>query len=261
MLKLRLLTALWGIPLIAAAIWFGEPWFTIAIIVSGLLGAIEFFRISSDQHPLSFLGTVWILLFIVSPHFDYTKAVPLLLTSAVVFSLIWVIFRSRTGNRFSGWTWTMAGILYLGWLLSNLVALRGMEDGRGWVFLALFGTFASDSAAFFVGSYWGKHKMAPSISPRKTWEGAIAGLAGTAIASLILVSFFRLPLDLWLAVLVGLGISIFGQLGDLAESLIKRSMGTKESGNVLPGHGGMLDRLDSILFVSAFVYYLVLFIK
>jgi phosphatidate cytidylyltransferase len=154
----------------------------------------------------------------------------------------------------------MAGILYVGWLLSYLVALRGLDNGRNWVFFALFTTFASDTAAFFVGRALGKRRLAPQISPGKTWEGAIGGVFGAIIVSL----FFILPTPLTLhlnwgqAILLGLLVSIFGQLGDLVESLFKRNMGAKDSGRLLPGHGGMLDRMDSIIFAGIVVYYYVI---
>ena len=155
--------------------------------------------------------------------------------------------------------------MYVGWLLSYLVALRGLDNGRSWVFLAIFATFGSDSAAYFVGKAIGKHKLAPDISPKKTWEGAIGGLVGAAAVSLL----FLLPtpvqltayLNWWQMIIIGLLVSIFGQLGDLVESLFKRNAGVKDSGNVFPGHGGMLDRMDSIVFAVVVVYYIVVLFK
>jgi phosphatidate cytidylyltransferase len=152
----------------------------------------------------------------------------------------------------------------VGWLLSYLVALRNidpvnLEVGRNWVFFALFTNFGSDTAAFFVGRTWGKHHLARSISPGKTWEGTVAGAFGAIIVSLGLVTLFSLPLSYGQAILLGLLVSIFGQLGDLVESLLKRNMGVKESGKLMPGHGGLLDRMDSVVFAGVVVYYYVLF--
>jgi phosphatidate cytidylyltransferase len=142
------------------------------------------------------------------------------------------------------------------------VALRGLDDGRNWVFLAIFATFGSDSVAYFIGSAIGKHKLSPTISPKKTWEGAMGGVLGAVLVSL----FFILPtpvqfsahINWWQVIILGLLISIFGQLGDLVESLLKRNTGVKDSGNLFPGHGGMLDRMDSIVFAAVVVYYWVL---
>ena len=273
MLKQRVITALLGIPLLIAIVWFGEPWFTILVAIWGILAAFEFYRLvaASRVSPLTYFGLVWTLLFILGrnpdllsilePCFDPSLLMPLLLTSAVVLSLFWLLRRRQKEGAFAGWAWTIAGVLYIGWLLGYLVSLRGMEDGRNWIFLALFTTFGSDSAAFFTGRALGRHPLAPQISPGKTWEGAVAGVFGAILVSL----FFALPtpltlspyLNWWQAVLLGLLVSVFGQLGDLVESLFKRNMGAKDSGTLIPGHGGFLDRMDSIVFAGIVVYYYV----
>ena len=280
MLKKRVITALCGIPLLVAAIWFDKPlpWFTILLAIWGVLAAFEFYYLvaTAKVSPLTYFGLIWTLLFILSrdsallsmlePYFDLNLLMPLLLTSAVVLSLIWLLLRRQREEAFTGWVWTIAGILYIGWLLSHLVALRGLDAGRNWVFFALLVTFASDTTAFFVGQAWGKHHLAPKISPGKTWEGAVAGVFGAIIVSLL----FTLPrlfavsnplyiedLAYWQAILLGLAVSVFGQLGDLVESLFKRNMGVKDSGKLIPGHGGFLDRLDSIVFAGIVVYYYV----
>ena len=257
MLKQRLITALWGLPLVTIAIWFGEPWFTIVIALLGMLAAYEFYRIIANKQVKAFtyLGLIWTLLFILSPHFNHTAITPLLLTSLIVISLICTLARRPVEGAYTGGMWTIAGVLYVGWLLSYLVALRGIDAGRYWVFLALFITFASDSSAYFIGQAWGKHRFAPSISPGKTWEGAIAGILGAVIIGLGLVRLFGLPLSYGQATLLCLLVSVFAQLGDLVESLFKRNMGIKEAGNMLPGHGGILDRVDSAAFTTVIVYY------
>ena len=273
MLKKRLITALWGIPLLVAIVWFGEPLFTIFVALWGTLAVFEFYRLVSTAKvsPLTYFGLAWTLLLIVSrnpdllsrlaPHFDPDLLTLLLLASAVVLSLVWFLVRRQKENAFAGWAWTIAGILYVGWLLGYLVSLRGLEDGRNWIFLALFATFGSDTAAFFIGRALGKHRLAPRISPGKTWEGAIGGVLGAIVVSLL----FILPTPLSLsshinwgqAILLGLLISVFGQLGDLVESLFKRTVGVKDSGKLIPGHGGVLDRMDSIVFAGVVVYYYV----
>lgn len=275
MLKKRLLTALWGIPLIILVIWFGEPWlFTAFIAIWGLLAVIEFFRLVTALKiaPLYAFGVAWTLLFIVvrnphlvpyiEPHFDFNLVIPLLFTAGAVISLFALLVRKQKFNAFPAWAWTFAGVVYVGWLLGHAVALREMPDGREWVFLALFCTFGSDTAAYFIGRAVGKHKLAPSISPGKTWEGTIGGLAGAVGISLL----FLLPtpvslasqLTWWQATILGLLVSIFGQIGDLVESLFKRNVGAKDSGTLLAGHGGILDRTDSVVFAVVVVYYWVL---
>lgn len=260
MLKKRFITALLASFLLVAAIWFGKPWFTIFVAIWGLLAVLEFYKLVtvSKKPILSYLGIIWTLLFILSPHFKYDFLAPLLLSSAVILSMICLLFLPQKEEAFISWAWTMAGILYVGWLLSYLVALRGLDDTGGWVFFALFTTFGSDIAAFFVGRALGRHHLAPYISPGKTWEGAVAGVFGAMIIGLVLVMLLNLPIGYGMTILLSLLVSIFGQLGDLVESLFKRNMGVKDSGKLLPGHGGFLDRIDSVIFSGIVVYYFVI---
>jgi phosphatidate cytidylyltransferase len=260
MLKQRVITGLWGVPLLIAAVWFDQPlpWFTVLVAIWGLLAVFEFYKLvaGAKAQPLTYFGLIWTLLFILSPHFGYAFTIPLLLTSAVVLSLLWLLARPQKEGAFIGWAWTMAGILYLGWLLSHLVALRGLDGGRDWVFLALLANFGSDTTAFFAGRALGRHHLAPAISPGKTWEGAIAGVLGAIIVSLLFT--LLIPISYGQAIVLGLLVSILGQLGDLIESLFKRNMGVKDSGRLLLGHGGALDRIDSVVFAGVVVYYYVL---
>ena len=267
MLKKRVITGLWGIPLLITAVWFGQPipWFTLLVAIWGLLAVFEFYKLvgGTGVLPLTYFGLIWTLLFILSrdsellsllePHFDLNLLMPFLLTSAVILPLIWLLGRRHKEGAFISWAWTIAGILYVGWLLSYFVALRGLDEHGYWVFLALATNFASDTAAFFTGRALGRHKLAPRISPGKTWEGTIAGFFGAIIVSLPFTML--LPLSYWQAILLGFLVSLFGQLGDLVESLLKRNMGVKDSGRLLPGHGGALDRIDSVVFAGVVVYY------
>lgn len=275
MLSKRFVTALWGIPLLAAAVWFEVPlpWFTVLIALWGALAAIEFYRLAGlgRSYPALAFGTVLVVLFIISRDSRFTDALepgvntalllPVLLTASIVLPLVWLISRRKKEETVSTWVWTAAGILYIGWMLSFLVSLRGLAGGRNWVLLVFFATFASDSAAYFIGRAFGRHKLAPHISPAKTWQGAAAGLIGAVVISLVftLDTFFAVPLSWWQAVILGGLISVFGQLGDLAESLFKRHFDVKDSGSRVPGHGGFLDRLDSLLFAGVVVYYFVVF--
>ncbi len=273
MFRKRLITALWGIPLVIVAIWFDGPlpWFTVLAAIWGLLAVLEFYRMAgiSRVFPFAGFGLLWTLLFITFPHCTYEMAVPILLTSAVIVSLIILLFLRKREGSINIWAWAIAGTLYIGWLLSYLVSLRlepGAAEfpniGRNLVFIAIFGTFGSDTAAYFIGKAIGRHKLAPRISPGKTWEGSIAGLVGAVIISILFVlpTPFQLPLSYWQAILLGLLISVFGQIGDLVESLMKRRAGVKESGNLMPGHGGLLDRTDSILFAGVVVYFFYQFV-
>lgn len=262
MLKKRVITTAVLLPLALVIIWFGEPWFTILIAITGLLAFHEFCKLvaASKALPLTYFGLIWTLLFILSPHLDYSFTTPILLSSALIVSLVWLLLRPEKEKAFSGWVWTIAGILYVGWLLSYLVALRGLEDGRDWVFFVLLTNASSDSAAYFIGKAWGRHRLATNISPNKTWEGTIAGALGAVVMGVVLVTFLELPIGYGGAILLSFLVSVFGQLGDLAESLFKRDIGVKESSQLLPGHGGFLDRIDSVVFASVVVYYYVIWV-
>jgi len=261
MLRQRILTAVISLPILIAAIWFGEPWFTIFITTAAILGSLEFFSLASHFkiQPLTYLGLISVLLLIISPHCPGIMVTPFIITLSITISLVWILFRSPKEQAFSSWAWTMAGILYIGWMLSHWIDLRNLNGGRDWVLWAMLATFASDTGAFFAGSILGKHSMVSAISPNKTWEGALGGVVFAAAISLILGISLSLPMTYWQMIFLGCLISIFAQLGDLVESLLKRNTGSKDAGKLLPGHGGFLDRLDSIIFTGVIVYYYAVF--
>jgi len=270
MLSKRAVTSIWYVSLLIATVWFGSgPGFTALIAIFGSLAAFEFYRMVARAKiaPLTGFGLTWAIFFILSRNSELLSLMesrfssdlinPLLLTSAVVIPLIYLLFRRHKEEAFTSWLWTLAGILYIGWLLSHLVALRGLDYGRNWVFFVLFVTWISDTTAFFVGRRFGRHRLAPHISPAKTWEGTIGGICGAIAVSTLFFTptVFQLPLLHWQAILFSALASILGQVGDLVESLLKRNMGVKDSGKLMPGHGGILDRIDSLLFASIVIYY------
>jgi phosphatidate cytidylyltransferase len=270
MMRKRVLSALALFAIVFAVTWFGSPAFSVILAVFATLGALEFFDMAGlpRYHPLTIFGLVWVLLFILIAHFEgnYT---PLLLASAVGFSLIWLLFRADVKHAAVYWAWTLAGITYIGWMLSHFVLLRQLEGtigetnlGRDWVLFAIFTNIAVDTAAFFVGSAWGKHHLAVTISAKKTWEGAVAGFAAAIAVALALAAILPSLADVpyWQAAILGALVGVFAQLGDLAESMLKRSAGLKDSGTIVPGHGGLLDRMDSIIFTVVVVYYYVTFV-
>jgi phosphatidate cytidylyltransferase len=266
MLKKRVTTAVLLLPLVLVVVWFNEPvpWLAVFAAIWGVLAAWEFYRAvtNSDQKvkPLTYFGLLLTLLLIINPLFNYHYLNIILLASVVVLPAIWFLLWHRGEGAFTGWAYTVSGIIYIGWLLSHFVALRELDSGRDWVLFALFITFASDSAAYFVGSAIGKHYLAPNISPKKTWEGTAGGVAGAIGVGLLLVTLLNLPISYIQVIPLSIAVSIFGQLGDLLESLFKRRVGVKDSGKAMPGHGGFLDRMDSVVFAGVFVYYYVLFL-
>jgi phosphatidate cytidylyltransferase len=277
MLKDRIITTIWMVPILCALIWFGEPYFTIAAVVVGFLAATEFFRLTKGvkAQALTVFGIIWTLLLIairnptviswITPHFNKELLLPGIITAGMAVSLVLLLTRKQKQGAFTDWSWTLAEIMYIGWFLGYFISLRALDSGRNWVFLAILATAGSDITAYFIGSAFGKHKLAPSISPGKTWEGSIAGVIGAVGISLLFLLPTALRLDnyvnWWQMVIIALAVSISGQLGDLVESLFKRNTGAKDSGTILPGHGGVLDRMDSAVFAVITVYYIVMLFK
>jgi phosphatidate cytidylyltransferase len=144
--------------------------------------------------------------------------------------------------------------LYCGLLVASLVGLR-LRFGVGWVILAFVTTWANDTAAYFAGHAFGRHKLFERISPKKTWEGFAGGVAGSVVGALV-TRWLLLAGELSVgnAVIIGLGAAVVGPLGDLAESMIKRAAGVKDSSRIIPGHGGLLDRIDALLFVAPWIF-------
>ena len=266
MLKHRVITATIGVPLIILVIWFGNPWFTILIAAAALVGTYEFYHMADFDRraPLLYLGLLWALALVLSPHYGSPDVLPIAITAAMLISLIFLLRHPSRERAFRNWAWAIAGALYVGWMLSYWLNLRGLEDGRNWVCLAMLTTFANDTGAFFIGRARGKRKLAPVISEGKTWEGAIGGLICAILGAIVIATVLNLispfAFSYWQIILLGFLVGLFAQLGDLVESLLKRNMGVKESGNLLPGHGGILDRFDSLIFVGVVVYYYIIWV-
>ena len=153
------------------------------------------------------------------------------------------------------------GMLYVPLLLGFLVLLRNQPDGLGWIMMILLIVMSGDSAAYFIGCRFGKNKLYPSVSPNKSIEGAVGGLFGSAIGAIVCKLVFLPGISIFAAVVAAVLIGSTGQVGDLFESLLKRSFGVKDSGTIIPGHGGILDRLDSILFAAPVAYGIALFLS
>ncbi len=150
---------------------------------------------------------------------------------------------------------SLFGLIYVPLLLAHAGLLRMLPEGRAWVFLVLAIVMASDTLAYLVGKTWGRRRLYEAVSPKKSIEGAIGGLAGGLLGAFIGKLTFFSGLNGLDVLLLGVGVGLFSQLGDLVESLLKRSFGVKDSGTLIPGHGGMLDRLDSLLFAFPMTYY------
>ena len=154
----------------------------------------------------------------------------------------------------------LQGVIYIPVLLSFLILIRESSSGMIWIFVLLAVIFAGDTGAYYVGSYFGRHKLSPAVSPGKTIEGSIGGLVANLVIGSVGKAFFLSELPWGLSLLFILAVGIAGQVGDLFESELKRSSGIKDSSGILPGHGGVLDRIDALLFASPVAYIFIRFI-
>lgn len=179
---------------------------------------------------------------------------------AIGIALLFVplVLRGEPEEGLQDFTWVVPGIAYVGFLGAHLVLLRELDDGDEWVFLVVLGTWATDTFSYFAGRAFGRHHPVPRISPGKTVEGYVAGYAGGFATVIVLDLVFGLPMSTLEAAVLGLLFPGAAMIGDLAESLIKRGAHIKDTSELVPGHGGFLDRLDSILFTAPLVYYFVI---
>ena len=261
-MKARILVAIVGIPALLGAIWLGFPYLTIIVGLAALIGLWEFHRMAKAWGASPYLpySLIWTILFIAHAQLaaDHGNFSILLIAGGLAPLLAFALLR-RNHATFQNCLHTAIGPLYVGFLLSHALLLRegaaGLEDGRSWLLYALLITFAADTGAFFVGKLTGRHKMAPTISPGKTWEGFAGGLTFAAAASVGVTTLLELPMSLPCQITLGLLLATVAALGDLAESWMKRRANLKDSGILLPGHGGILDRMDSLLAVLPVTFY------
>jgi len=260
MLRTRVITGLIGLPLIIAAVYAGGYWFFGLVTLIGLVAGWEFERMmrAGGYHPTVIITLTFIVLLIFDGFQPGLRWLSLIITLILLGSIIWQLFRSDSTAPTVDWALTLAGGLYIGWGLSHLMALRQFGDGLAWIWVALLSTWGADSLAYFTGRTIGRTKLWPRHSPRKTWEGLIGGIVGGMVGAILAALVFDLRLST--VIVIGAIIPIAGLFGDLSISMMKRQVGVKDSSNLLPGHGGVLDRLDSLLFVGIVVYYYALWV-
>ena len=260
MIQQRIITGLSLVALFVAIFLFSPPWLVgiIATLII-LLASWEFLEMTLPEQAL---GDRLLCLALASliPWAALAGRADCLMGSLFV-PLFALGIRSLFGGkelktRFEELQISLFGILYVSFTLSHFVLLRTMEDWMPWIFFILIVTYVGDVAAFFAGTRWGKRKLSPRLSPKKTVEGALGGTLATVLAGCACKLVFFPALTVLEAVWISAILSVSGQLGDLLESLIKRSYGIKDSGRMLPGHGGILDRIDSILLAGPVGYYL-----
>jgi phosphatidate cytidylyltransferase len=269
---LRWITSFIAMPIVLVFVWFGGWWAFAAVLLVVLLGSYELhtMMLHVGRHPATPISLGLSIVFLVAAVFPSQRTLLLQfgLSAALVLAFCWLFFRKNLDGALVDWSLTLAIAIYLGLPMSFFLQLRGnissslfgphgfslfLPRGVWWLLMVLLGVWGFDAAAFFSGHYFGRHKLAPHISPAKTWEGACGGLV-LSIAAALLLTVGPLGVPWYLAILLGILVGVAAVLGDLAESLIKRQTHVKDSGQIMPGHGGMLDRIDSLLFAVIVVY-------
>lgn len=271
----RIRSALILLPCVAFVVWWGEPLVSIVVMLAAVLALHELYGIFQigGHAPRRLSGYLSVVLFVLAAVIGTRTDRDLAgnaLAGAIMVSLGWEVMRGDRQGQLINWALTLSGAAYVGWTLAHFVLLRDLnhplqtnilsflrfDAGVIWIVVVFVITIASDTSAYFVGRRFGRHRMAPYVSPNKTWEGSIGAAVAAMTAGALSVVLFGLPIAWAGGVLLGLIGSVAGQIGDLAESLIKRQIGVKDSGNLIPGHGGLLDRIDSLLFTAPVIYYL-----
>ncbi len=263
----RTIVTLVLLPLGIFVIMLGGPVY--AAVIAGILAlaAWEFARlfIIGRLHPSSYLLVTGAVALAVGRTINGFESAPWLISLIVLGAMTFHLVSYERGEDQAGTDFavTLAGVLYIGFIGAYLISLRYLPEGEWWLMVVLPAVWLADAGAYLIGSRWGKHKMSPRLSPKKSWEGYFAGILFGVIGTLLLTRLWGLWLQpdsaitLPRAAVIGLVMSIFPTLGDLGESMFKRQVGVKDSGNLLPGHGGALDRIDSWLWAAVLGYYLI----
>jgi phosphatidate cytidylyltransferase len=267
MLAKRLIVAIILIPIGITLIKLGG--WPLTIFISLLLGVAAWEICQLFTHagyapftPLVVAGVVSLTFSRLLFGFDHQD---LILTIMVLASMSYHLITYEKGRDSAATDFiiTLGSVVYLGILGPHLISLRQLPDGLWWFMLVMPVTWIADSAAFFIGSRYGKHKIAPRLSPKKSWEGYIGGIIAGVLSGILFSLLWGLvspAMTVARGIVVGVVLSVLPILGDLGESMIKRQIGVKDSSNLLPGHGGLLDRLDSWIWAAAIGYYLVFFL-
>jgi phosphatidate cytidylyltransferase len=269
-LRLRVLSAFIGVPILLLLALVGGSWY-VAAVVGGAIAAT--FEMSSMLAGAGFRPARWLAIgltvaIVLDALTGDMRVLPAILVVGMLVGMLQMMARPDPTGALVDWALTLAPAIYVGGTMHYLIALRWLPDGLLWILLVLVCTWACDITAFFVGRRWGRIKLAPRLSPAKSVEGAIGGLVGAVLAAFLIGPFLvgimlslglpvRGPFGGWQMLGFGLVIGVCAIAGDLMESFIKRQCGAKDSGALIPGHGGVLDRIDSVLLAVVGAYFYV----
>jgi phosphatidate cytidylyltransferase len=263
----RLLVAIVLLPVGLAIVVLGGIPLTLTIALFMGLAAWEYvklFRMAGYQ-PSSFIVTAGAVILVITRAYDGFTSAPWIFALLVLLCMVYhmVAYERGRDQAATDFNISLGGIAYLGWIGAYLVSLRFLPEGKWWFLLALPIVWLADAGAYFIGTGYGKHKLSPRLSPKKSWEGYLAGIVTGVIGGALFAVLWAFgsgpgtsitPLK---GVILGIVLSILAPLGDLGESMIKRQVGAKDSSNLLPGHGGMFDRVDSWLWGGVIGFYII----
>jgi phosphatidate cytidylyltransferase len=253
----RWLTAAVGLPVLILLIGWGPEWAFLLLVMAAVAVGVAEYRHMAVKAGGG--GALWLLGAVALPLAAYLGgALGLVAAFSGVagagFTAYMLKYRGN-GSILDSLARDVLGLTYVGVLLSHFILLRGLPAGKEWVFFILVAAFMDDTGAFYTGRWLGAHKLRPRVSPGKTVEGAVGGIAAAIAGAVLFRAFFFPELALGHCLVLALGLAVAGQVGDLFESVIKRASGVKDSGVLLPGHGGLLDRVDSLMFSAPLAYY------
>lgn len=254
-MKTRIISALIGFSLLLLLVILGGTVLNIAILIVSLIAVYEFNRVVRNidgMNPILSVNYVFtICLFLL----NYTETIEIefLIFIYIITTLSFLVFGKK--HVFSDVPITLLGGLYIPFFFYHMYLL----NDNIYIWIVFIAAFATDTFAYFSGMFFGKHKLCPEISPKKTVEGSIGGIVGSVVTIVIFSIVFKLENILGMAIL-GVILSVMSQIGDLTASRIKRTAGVKDYGDLMPGHGGVLDRFDSILFTTPIVYYYIIYV-
>jgi phosphatidate cytidylyltransferase len=255
----RIVIAVVSIPIVIGLVYLGGWWLFGLALAAGLIALHELYRMTRELRPLVLAGYVALVLALLGAELGGVSWLTAGIVATLLASFVFFVLSAARPSTTTSFGATLLGVVWIGGGLGFLLLVRAVPNHGFWALIAvLFTVFAADTAAYFVGRALGRHRLAPTISPGKSWEGFVAGvLAAMAAAFLILykdrTDFLTVPEMLAL----GATVAFASVLGDLFESAVKRDLGVKDSGRVLAGHGGMLDRLDSLLWAGPAAYYVI----
>jgi phosphatidate cytidylyltransferase len=258
----RIVTGLILAPIVLALAWYLPDTAGVALIVAATFAAaVEYTNFFSvrENRTIYWASVFWIVAGPLLARFGGNYLLAYMVASPIYAMGLFLLVPERIPHATKEMPVLGLGVLYIGLLMATIVLLASGPMGNSGLLLLFAVVWLGDSAAYFGGKSLGKHKLYPRASPKKTLEGSFFGLLGSVGGAFLIDALFGTPLSPMLLVLVGIGGGVAEQMGDLCESILKRSAGVKDSGKLLPGHGGMLDRIDGLLFAAPIVYGIFLY--